>query len=115
MMEEEEEEEVEMDGEADGGEGEREMVAAEEEVAPHKYLNRVDIDRMEEPEAGSADWAAYHEEQRLRKHEVNKRRRQIEKAAIGATIAAAKVNTSPTGNEGVKLHYPSGLRSGRAE
>lgn len=29
---------------------------------------------------------------RLRKHEQNKKRRQFEKAAIGATIAASKVN-----------------------
>ena len=48
----------------------------------------------QEPEQGSPDWAAYHEELRLRKHEQNKRRRQIEKAAIGATIAAAKVRVS---------------------
>jgi len=58
------------------------------------------------PERDSADWDSYHAAMRLRKHEQNKKRRQFEKAAIGATIAASKVaavsmhlNSGPEGME----------------
>ena len=52
----------------------------------------------QEPAKGSPEWEHYHNMIRLKKHDQNKRRRQLEKAAIGYTIADSKVCVSVTLN-----------------
>lgn len=49
---------------------------------------------IEPPERGTPEWDVHHDDIRRNKHEQNKRRRQFEKMAVGATIAASKVEYS---------------------
>ena len=54
---------------------------------------------VDEPPKGTPEWEQFHSQSRLKKHEANKKRRQLEKAAIGFTIASSKVGPRPSRGE----------------